>query len=297
MVIGLFHPPRLPAVTYPLRWRWSNPAPHGNNIINMVYSPFSGRAVQVTERGQIYTSDDLSLWIPRDSGTLNSLRAVTLFNSIPLGINNRMVITGESGTVLYADDVDAFLPGTLLDGPTTDWLEGVATSPTLCLAVGDNGAIYSSPDGRMWKRQATAYTDWLSSVAWGNGGFFAVGEAGVILGSGNGTNWTRRNIGTADWNRISFASGRYTVVGVGGSTMSSTNGGTGWFSELTGATNELFAIGNSGGARLVAGDSEVRVQSAGLWSNELAKTNGPPVWTYYSVISRPDFFLLGGRTG
>src|SRR6266481_3905210 len=68
MATGLFHPPRLSAVTYPLRWRWSNPAPHGNNIINMVYSPFSGRAVQVTERGQIYTSEDLSLWIPRDSG-------------------------------------------------------------------------------------------------------------------------------------------------------------------------------------------------------------------------------------
>src|ERR1044072_5664281 len=63
------------AVTYPLRWRWSNPTPHGNNIINMAYLPApTPRAVQVTERGQIYTREDLILWTPRDSGTTNALR-------------------------------------------------------------------------------------------------------------------------------------------------------------------------------------------------------------------------------
>src|ERR1041384_4988637 len=100
---------------FPLRWRWSNPRPHGNNVVDMVYSPLLGLGVQVAERGQLYTSDDLSTWLPRDSGVTNSLRAVTFFGS-------RIVITGESGVVLYADSPASFKPGTLQDGPTDDWL-------------------------------------------------------------------------------------------------------------------------------------------------------------------------------
>jgi len=64
------------AVDYPLRWRWSNPLPHGGSVVDMAFSPGRGLAVQVAERGQIYTSADLNLWLPRESGTTNSLRAV-----------------------------------------------------------------------------------------------------------------------------------------------------------------------------------------------------------------------------
>ena len=81
------------AVDFPLRWRWSNPRPHGNNVLDMAYSPPSGLGIQVAERGQIYTSDNLSDWIPRDSGVTNALRAVTFFGP-------RIVITGEAGVVL-----------------------------------------------------------------------------------------------------------------------------------------------------------------------------------------------------
>src|SRR5262245_31007684 len=121
-------------VNFPLRWRWSNPRPHGNNIVDMAYSPSLGLAAQVAERGQLYTSDDLSTWLQRDSGVTNALRAVTFFGS-------RIVVTGESGLVLYADSPSAFKPGTLLDGPTPDWLEAVAASPQTIVAVGDNAAV------------------------------------------------------------------------------------------------------------------------------------------------------------
>ncbi|HYG36318.1 MAG TPA: hypothetical protein VEC99_16110, partial [Clostridia bacterium] len=106
--------PATQAAAPELRWRWSNPAPHGGNVFDMTYG--FGLAVQVAERGQIYTSEDLVFWTPRDSGTTNSLRAVTFFGS-------RLIITGERGTVLYADSLDAF--GRIGLG-TSDWLEGVA---------------------------------------------------------------------------------------------------------------------------------------------------------------------------
>jgi hypothetical protein len=284
----------LDAVDFPLKWRWSNPAPHGNNIIFTTYSPGLQLGVQVAEQGQIYTSDDLLFWIPRESGTTSALRCVTF-------LGNRILITGENGTVLYADSVSNFQPGTLSDGATSDWLEGVSVSPTLAVAVGDNGAIYTSPNGSNWTRRITVYSDWLKSIAFGNGAFVAVGDSGAVLTSPNGSNWTKRSSGTVQHlSRVAFANGRFTAVGAAGTVIRSLNGGTNWLAETStvGATNLLYTVSALNTVRLVAGDNEVRLQEGvSTWSNELAKTNGPPYWTYLSSLARSDFFLLGGRTG
>src|SRR2546429_4753084 len=124
-------------VSFPLRWRWSNPRPHGGNIVDMADSPSLGLGVQVAERGQLYTSDNLSTWLSRDSGVTNALRAVTFFGS-------RIVVTGEAGVVLYADSVTDFRRGTLLDGATGDWLESVAASAQNLVAVVGNGPVYTT---------------------------------------------------------------------------------------------------------------------------------------------------------
>src|SRR5437660_7731328 len=65
-----------------LTWRWSNPIPHGNNIIDMTWN--GSTAVQVTDLGQIYTGLGFFGWLPRSSGTTNTLHAVRFFG-------NRMV--------------------------------------------------------------------------------------------------------------------------------------------------------------------------------------------------------------
>src|SRR5262245_37970664 len=101
-------------VDYPLRWRWSNPRPHGGNVVDMAYFASIGLAIQVAELGQIYSSVDLNFWMPRPSGTTNDLRAVALFP-----FSRRILITGANGTVLYADDVSEFRAGTLTSGATS----------------------------------------------------------------------------------------------------------------------------------------------------------------------------------
>ena len=45
-----------------LNWRWSNPAPHGNNIQDLVYLPTNGVTLQVCEFGQAYYSYDNYNW-------------------------------------------------------------------------------------------------------------------------------------------------------------------------------------------------------------------------------------------
>ena len=284
------------AVDFPLRWRWSNPNPHGNNIVDMAYHSPLQLGVQVAELGQIYTSSDLTFWTPRPSGTTLNLRAVT-FLTQPA---TRIIITGENGTVLHGTGVDDFQPGTLIDGPTTDWLEAVTAAPNLAVAVGDQGAIYTSTNGIAWKRQSPSpqITTWLRGVAYGNGVFVAVGESGFIARSQNGTNWFEVNSGTrVNLNRVSFGNNTFTAVGEQGFTMTSTTGGGSWFIETTGASGELFHAANAIGDRIIVGEEEVRTEETGAWHDELSESNAPPAWTYLANIGLPNYFMIAGRTG
>jgi hypothetical protein len=291
--------PKLYAANLSPRWRWSNPRPHGANIFDSVLS--FGLTVQVAERGQIFTSEDAFFWQPRESGTTVALRAVTFFG-------DRLVVTGENGTVVYGDSLDDFH---VISLSTADWLEGVAASPSLLVAVGDNAAIYTSADGVSWRRQSPPFSNWLRSVAHGSaaGVFVAVGEDGVIGISDNGTNWMRRNSGTAqNLNRVVWLKDRFIAVGEGGTCLESSTGMT-WTQVVSGATNDLYAAAGSADTLLLAGDSDVRFRSSvansSPWSNEIDATKASPApnWFYRSALwegeasSDHGFYLLAGRTG
>lgn len=282
----------LHAGTMPLRWRWSNPTPFGGDIYDMTYG--LGLTVAVTERGGIHTSEDLIFWEPRDSRTTNALRAVTFFG-------NRLVITGERGTVLYADSLQDFR---LLSLGTEDWLEGVAASTNLLVAVGDNGAIYTSGDGASWLRQAPApvISAWLSGVAYGSGNFVAVGSDGFIATSVNGTNWTRRPSGTSRYlYRVGWAQNQFVAVGENGLVLSSVNGGINWTAvSTTGATGALYSATGTADSQVVAGEGELRLRGPGAaWSNELdpSKPLPAPSWGYFNAVWEDSLYFISGRSG
>lgn len=250
-----------------------------------------GVTVAVTERGQIFTSDDLELWEPRESGTTNSLRSVTFFGE-------RLIVTGERGTVLWADSLQEFHPVSL---GTPDWLEGVVASPELLVAVGDNGAIYTSRTGTNWSRHTTSITDWLAGVAWGQGTFVTVGDRGLIATSVNGTNWTKRTSGTTrNLKRVSWMKNQFWAVGEGGLILSSPVGGSNWSPINSGATNTLFDAEMATDDLVIAGENELRLRrSNSVWTDELASsgTSLPSQWTYYNAVWDGSLFLLSGRTG
>jgi hypothetical protein len=53
----------------------------------------------------------------------------------------------------------------------------------LFVAVGEDGAILTSPDGVSWTRQTLGTGNLLYDVTYGNGTFVAVGDWGTILTS------------------------------------------------------------------------------------------------------------------
>ncbi|MBU6398710.1 MAG: hypothetical protein KGS61_00195 [Verrucomicrobia bacterium] len=276
------------AATFPLRWHWSNPTPHGNDVISLAGQ--NGLYVEVTDRGQLYTSNDLSFWIARDTGVTNTLQAVTFFGS-------RLLASGEDGLVLYADSLDNFQS---VDLGTTNWLEGLATSTNLAVAVGDNAAIYTSPDGAAWQLQPQSFTAWLRGVAYGSGLFVTVGEGGFIATSADGTNWNSQTSGTtANLNAVAWVTNGFWIVGDIGTVLTSASG-LNWQTSTANVTNTLFASATSDSATVVAGDGALLLQTGGSWSNQLdaATTPSPaPTWTYYTALWDGTSYLVGGRSG
>ncbi|MEQ2009062.1 MAG: hypothetical protein ABMA26_19960, partial [Limisphaerales bacterium] len=274
----------------PFRWRWSNPAPHGGNVFDMSYG--LGLTVQVCERGQIYTSEDLLLWHPRTSGTTNALRATTFFG-------NRLLVTGEGGTVVWADSLEDFQ---LLNLGTADWLEGVAASGTLAVAVGDNGAAYTSSTGTNWTRETTGFTNWLRGVAAGNNLFVAVGEGGRIATRAANGNWSVEPSGTVQHlNRVAFIGTQFWAVGDAGTVLVANSSGQTWTPHTGFATtNALNAIAGTNDYLVIVGDREVRLQTAGgAWTDEIrGSTNSPaPNWTFYSASWQGSLHFIAGRSG
>ena len=274
------------------RWRWANPTPHGNHVYDMVSN--LGVTVQVGDRGQAHASADLAAWEPLDTGTTNALLA-TVFQG------DRLFITGERGTVLFADSLDEIQAGRL-DIATDDWLEGVASSGSRLIAAGDNAALYISDDsGTNWTRKTVQFSNWLTGITYGSTkGFLVVGEDGFAAISSNGNSWNPQKTGvTNTFFRARFLNNTYFAVGTRGALLSSPDGQK-WTVLPTGVTNSLFDIAWNGSSYLLVGDGEVLVASAPTaWTNTrgVGRPVPPPRWTYYAATWEGAEYLLAGRTG
>jgi hypothetical protein len=284
--------------------------PHGNNIVALGF--YNGLTIEACDAGQIYTSNDLNLWLPRNTNTTYALQAVAV-------LGNRVIVTGENGSVFYSDDGVAYNYTNLL---TSDWLVAVAASSNLAVAVGDNAAIYTSTNGAWWNREATPPPgvggNWLRGVAYGAGNFVTVGEGGYIATSPDGMNWTHRPLSgfTANLNAVAWvntpggtnglAAPLFRAVSDGGESIISANNGVTWSLEknfLT--TNSLYATTGDNSTRLIAGDNELYlgtiVTNRLLWQTQLGVSPGTaPAWTYYAALwetNPSSMYLVGGDSG
>jgi hypothetical protein len=277
------------------RWRWANPLPHGNNVMDMLVT--TDLAVQVGDGGTIYVKRADQRWAPAVSGTTNYLRSVAL-------MGERFIVAGENGCILWSDDGAMFQSAQL--SLTADWFEGVTASAQRTVAVGDNGSIYTSTNGLVWTKATSGTTEWLRGVAFGGGAFVAVGENGKIFRSTTGTAWTTIVSGTsAHLNRVRYlgsgGSGQFIAVGDGGVGLSSPTGTAPWTSLASGTTNNLFDVAVNDTGTLLVGDQQVRFRATGnsSWSDQITTlvTNAPPAWTYLSASGNSNSWLVAGRTG
>jgi hypothetical protein len=194
----------------------------------------------------------------------------------------------------------------------------VAASSNLVVAVGDNGALYTSTDGAMWHLQSPPPNlgpYWLLTVAYGNGVFVTTGEQGYIATSSNGTNWTSHSIlqsygqlENVTWINSSGSATNFPYTGFwtvsdAGDAFYSTNNGVNWKQfNLLNSTNVLYTCAADNVTGLLAGDSEVRLgvfSNLLVWPDQtgLALTAVPP-WTYFATVSETNgVYELAGYDG
>ncbi len=299
----------VPTASQAYSWLWSNPMPHGNDVLDMAW--YNGTTIQACDSGQLYTSSDLNLWLPQNTRTTNDLLAVTFLGS-------RLVAVGAYGAVTYSDDLVNFT-NVNIPTPNGDYFTGVAASANLLVAVGDEAIAYTSTNGSSWKQtegpnqMPGVSGNWLRGVAYGNGTFVAVGEGAYIASSTDGAHWTHRaapsgftdDINWVEWvntpaSTNGFSTPSFIAVSDSGKAISSPDGTT-WtvlFSRAL-VTNSLFGMAGNNNSRVLAGDSLLFLSSTPgtFTTQEGILPNTAPSWTYFSALPETNFYLVSGEAG
>ena len=139
----------------------------------------------------------------------------------------------------------------------------VAYGNGIYVAVGDAGAIMTSPDGINWIRQNAGTGQQLHGVTYGNGTFVAVGGqkdnygyiTSIIISSTNGINWTQRgHNGTYFLLGVSYINGTFMAVGSSGAIRTSPDG-INWSLVNSGTNKDLSGCAYGNGKYVAVGQS------------------------------------------
>ena len=99
-------------------------------------------------------------------------------------------------------------------------LNDVAWDGLRLVAVGQSGAVYTSPDGLSWTGGNAGTDRNLFSVAWTGSRFVAVGGSGVRAESPDGVAWSLRDSGTEnDLYAVRSAGGNLLALGKAGTVL------------------------------------------------------------------------------
>src|SRR5450759_1830799 len=176
------------------------------------------------------------------------------------------------------------LAGTATASLPAPWTAGAAlgandlrgvTWGTVFVAVGANGATYSSTDGTTWTALNSAVASNLNAAAY-RSVYLAAGDGGAMLYSTDAITWTPRTTGTANnLYAIATNSGLFVAVGANGTIVYSGDGIT-WTAAANSATaNDLYAVTHYGDSLWIAvGASGTLVTSTdgSTWTAVASKT-------------------------
>lgn len=145
-------------------------------------------------------------------------------------VNVQFLIVGAGGTVLTGDGATWNLEDWEDEGSAvTSDLEDVAWSVDRYIAVGKDGTIITSPDGRFWTQRdppSSVTTITLNGVASDGNRVVVVGTNGTMLTSDDvGVSWSELDkITNNELNDITWDGSRFAVVGSDGTVLSSPDG-------------------------------------------------------------------------
>ena len=173
--------------------------------------------------------------------------------------------------------------------PLANDLRGL-TYGAVFVAVGANGALYTSPDFNawtppVWTPQVNPLpTSDLNAVIYSNALYVVVGSGGTILTSLDAVTWTARSSGTTN-NLYGLAAnglGGYVAVGEKGTILISVDGAN-WTTVNSGVTSDLYGVTYGYGVYIAAGAS----------GTLLATGTDTATWTKIATGTSADLRAIG----
>src|SRR5207302_6231463 len=107
-----------------------------------------------------------------------------------------------------------------------DDLSGLSWNGTRWIAVGANGAVYSSSDAQTWFAESSGTTNFLWRVAAHAGRTATAGSVGNIRTSDTQGIWISQNlsVGNGGISAVDYGGGKWVAVGINGLILNSADG-------------------------------------------------------------------------
>ncbi len=133
------------------------------------------------------------------------------------------------------------------------------------LAVGDNGAVASSPEGGVWTASSVGAPNQLNAVAKFNGSYYAVGAGGFIASTPDLAVWTVEvSSTTRSLNTIGVVNGVLHAAGDGGTLLKLE--ASVWSVVTTNTTKSIRSFAENGTQFMFAGDDiSLTTSDGGSW--------------------------------
>lgn len=160
-----------------ITWTAATSVPTTENLNGVAYST-KGVWVAVGANGTLLSSTDGSTWTTRSSGTTANLKSVSAIASTTNSVTTYTIVAaGANGTVLTNTDFGVTWTAQTLG--TSD-LNAVVAS-TRFVAVGADGAIYSSNDAVTWTLRSSPASATMYGLIHAGNIYTAVGAAGSSI--------------------------------------------------------------------------------------------------------------------
>lgn len=186
-------------------------------------------------------------------------------------------------------------------GTVTDDLYDVLWSDSdgLFVAVGDSGAIWTSPDGNTWTSRTSGTGSNLYGIAYDGTNYVAVGAGGVFTESTDAITWSASTMaGANNYRDVTWNGWRFIAVGDGGNIETYSGSGS-WSAVTSGTTEDLKAIAVTDSPAhswvvAVGANGDVRSSEEAATSWTAITAAGGYTGTFYGVAYGDERFVLSG---
>ena len=174
-------------------------------------------------------------------------------------------------------------------------LAGVAVGPAGIVAVGDSGAVLTSPDGDAWTVQSSGSGGELTAVAASPSRIVAVqyGDSTMIT-STDGVVWLPGGLagGSGLWS-IVWTGTQFVAAGIDGEILTSPDG-LAWTYRASGTPNPLTGVGATASLLLAVGFEQILTSPDGVTWNARTVPAGP-TWLRSVVWTGSGFVAVGDQ--